>query len=198
MIKETASKADVNEALIALIGALEARDLFSKDHSLRVAHLVKLLINKFRIDADQKQTIYNAALLHDIGMVSIPDTILLKKGRLSPAERERIEHSPEVAAIILAPIKSLAAERIIILHQGERWDGKGYPAQLAGHKIPEGARFIAIAKAIDAMTHHRAYRRARPISYCLDQLHEHADTQFDPKIAEVAASILCKGIISKK
>jgi len=96
----------------------------------------------------------------------------------------------------MTSIKSLKEERLIILHQGERWDGNGYPAHLKGDQIPEGSRFIAVAKAIDAMTHHRAYRRARPISYCLDQLHEHAGTQFDPKIAEVATSVLCEGVIS--
>lgn len=186
---------DVNEALLALIAALEARDLYTKDHSIRVAHIVKLLTSKFRMDNDKKQTIFNAALLHDIGMVSIPDSILLKKGRLSPEERKRIEGSPEIAAKILASIKSLKDERQIILHQGERWDGEGYPNKLNGDQIPEGSRFIAVAKAIDAMTKNRSYRRARPLSYCLDQLKENAGTQFDPKIAEVATSILCKGVL---
>jgi len=195
MIQETSSKEDVNEALAALVAALEARDSFSKDHSVRVAHIVKLLTNKFRIDDEKKKIIYNAALLHDIGMVSIPDSILLKKGRLSSEELLRIKHSPEVTATILSSITSLQEERYIILHQGERWDGKGYPDQLKGDNIPEGSRFIAVAKAIDAMTHHRAYRRARPISYCLDQLHECAGTQFDPKIAKAATAILCKGVI---
>jgi len=186
---------DVNEALLALIAALEARDLYTKDHSIRVAHIVKLLTSKFRMDNEKKQTIYNAALLHDIGMVSIPDSILLKKGRLSTDERKRIQGAPEVAAKILISIKSLKDERQIILHQGERWDGEGYPNKLKGDQIPEGARFIAVAKAIDAMTRNRSYRRARPLSYCLDQLKENAGTQFDPKIAEVATSILCKGIL---
>jgi len=195
MIQQVSSKEEVNEALLALVGSLEARDLFSKDHSIRVAHIVGLLTKRFRIDDEQKQIIHNAALLHDIGIVSIPDAILLKKGRLSSEEHQCIQHSPAVAGKILAPIQSLKKERLMILHQGERWDGTGYPDRLKGDQIPEGSRFIAIAKAVDAMTHHRAYRRARPLSYCLDQLHEHAGTQFDPKIAEVATSILCKNII---
>jgi len=181
----------VNEALLALVGALEARDQYSKDHSTRVAQIVKHLTARFAISSAQKKIIYNAALLHDIGMVSIPDAILLKKGRLSPDERQRIEQAPQVAAKILESVPSLHEERQIILHRGERWDGTGYPDQLKGNQIPEGSRFIAIAKAIDAMTKNRAYRRARPLSYCLDQLKENAGSQFDPRIASIAVSIIC-------
>jgi len=195
MQQEISDHDDVNEALLALVAALEARDLYSKDHSMRVAHIVKRLIAKFNIDDQQKKSIYNAALLHDIGIVSIPDAILLKKGRLSPEERSLIQQAPIVAAKILASITSLHEERLMILHRGERWDGGGYPNNLKDVQIPKGSRFIAVAKAIDAMTKNRAYRRARPISYCLEQLKENAGTQFDPKIAEVAASILCKGML---
>jgi len=194
MAKEDSSN-DVNEALLALVGILEARDAYTKDHSLRVANIVKRLTDKFKISAEEKQIIYNAALLHDIGMVSIPDAILLKEGRLSPEERQLIQQAPLVATKILTSIKSLHKERCIILHHGERWDGQGYPNNLKAAQIPEGSRFITVAKAIDAMTKNRAYRRARPISYCLDQLTEHAGTQFDPQIARVAASILCKGAL---
>ena len=195
MNKEVSISEGVNEALLALVAALEARDLFTKDHSTRVAHIVKLLTGKFRMSDAKKQTIYNAALLHDIGMVSIPDAILLKNGRLTTDERDLIRHSPEVAAKILVSITSLKDERLMILHQAERWDGDGYPSQLKGTKIPEGSRFIAVAKAIDAMTKNRSYRRARPLSYCLDQLKENAGSQFDPQIAKVATSILCKGLL---
>ncbi|MDQ6967300.1 MAG: HD domain-containing phosphohydrolase [Mariprofundaceae bacterium] len=186
------NKDNVNEALLALVGALEARDLYSKDHSMRVAQFVQHLTGQFRISDQQKKIIYNAALLHDIGVVSIPDAVLLKKGRLSPDERQCIQQAPRVAAKILASITSLSEEREIILHHGERWDGHGYPDQLQGEQIPQGSRFIAIAKAVDAMTKNRAYRRARPLSYCLEQLNENAGSQFDPKIAGVAARILCK------
>ena len=187
---------DVNEALLALVNALEARDSYSKDHSIRVGNIVKQLTARFKISNEEKQIIYNAALLHDIGMVSIPDAVLLKKSCLSPEERQLIQQAPQVAAKILTSITSLRQERLIILHHGERWDGGGYPDNLKAAQIPEGSRFITVAKAIDAMTRNRAYRRARPISYCLEQLKEHAGTQFDPKIATVAASILCTGILA--
>jgi len=185
---------NVNEALIALVGALEARDVYTGSHAKRVADFVEKLTKKFRIHQEQRQEIYNAAQIHDIGIVSVPDSILLKQGQLTPSERKIIETSPHVAEKILRPIKSLNAERLTILHLGERWDGHGYPDGLKRENIPPGSRFLAVAHAIDAMSQNRSYRRAYPISHCIEQLRDNAGTQFDPKIARAAASILCKRI----
>jgi len=185
---------NVNEALIALVGALEARDVYTGNHAKRVAEFVDKLTKKFRLEHALSQNIYNAALIHDIGMVSVPDAILLKQGQLTPSQRRVIETAPYVAEKILKPIKSLNAERLMILHLGERWDGHGYPDGLKQEHIPPGARFLAVAHAIDAMSQNRAYRRAYPISFCIEQLRDHAGTQFDPKMARAAADILCKSI----
>ncbi|MFQ5518714.1 MAG: HD-GYP domain-containing protein [Mariprofundus sp.] len=193
MNRQHALEDNVNEALIALVGAVEARDVHTRDQAVRVHRMVERLTNMFRMDSEQRQKICNAALIHNIGLVSVPDAILLKPGRLNEAERQVIEASVCVASAILEPIKSLGEERLLILHQGERWDGAGYPDGLKKRDIPIGSRFIAVANAIDAMTQNRAYRRARPISYCLGQLRENAGSQFDPKIAEAAAAMLCKG-----
>ena len=195
--KKLNSGDNAQEALIALVGALEARDNFSKDHSLRVSGLAVRLAKLFKLDEQLISTIGNAGLLHDIGMVSVPDAILLKPGSFTQAEREVIRGAPVVAAKILEPIKSLKEERLMVLHHGERWDGTGYPDGLKQEALPLGARFIAVAEAIDAMTRNRAYRKARPISYCLEQLEENAGTQFDPKIAKVAIAALAKGLIRK-
>jgi len=185
------------EALIALIGALEARDLFTKDHSVRVSQIAVRLARVMNLDSVLLGQITRAALLHDIGKVGITDSVLLKPGNFSPAERKMITEAPSVAAKILAPVSSLAAEREMILHHGEHWDGTGYPDGLSGKNIPLGARLITIAEAIDAMTQNRSYRRARPISYCLEQLELHAGSQFDPEIAQLASSELCKGLVQK-
>ncbi|WP_241697789.1 HD-GYP domain-containing protein [Mariprofundus sp. NF] len=186
---------DAQEALIALVGALEARDSFSNDHSRRVSQIAMRLAKIFKLDEQAIKEIGNAGLLHDIGMVSVPDGILLKPGSFTKAERQVIREAPGVAGKILKPIKSLKRERLMVLHHGERWDGSGYPDGLKQEKIPVGARFIAIAEAIDAMTQNRAYRRARPLSFCLEQLEEGAGSQFDPKIAKVAIAALAKGLI---
>jgi len=188
---------NVSEALIALIGVLEARDSYTKDHSVRVSQIAVRFGKIMKLDSDLLGQITRAALLHDIGMVGIPDSILLKPGNFTLTERKIITETPATAAKILAPIKSLSAEREMIMHHGERWDGTGYPDGLCGEKIPLGARLIAVAEAIDAMTQNRAYRRARPISFCLEQLEQHSGSQFDPEIAQIAITELCKGLVKK-
>ncbi|OIO68372.1 MAG: hypothetical protein AUJ57_10145 [Zetaproteobacteria bacterium CG1_02_53_45] len=185
------------DALIALIGVLESRDVYTKDHSVRVSQIAVRFGQLMKLDSELLGQIKRAALLHDIGMIGIPDTILLKPGNFTPAERKIITATPATAAKILAPIKSLAAEREMILHHGERWDGSGYPDGLSGEDIPLGARLIAVAEAIDAMTQNRAYRRTRPISFCLEQLELHSGSQFDPRIAQLAITELCKGLVKK-
>jgi len=185
---------DRNEALMALIGALDAKDTYQRDHASRYNQItfINNLLAFFNLDPTLKQQISNAVLIHDIGMIGIPDDILLKPGQLSSEEREIIERAPQTAANILANTPSLAMEREMILHQNEFWNGKGYPDQLSGKDIPVGSRFISIARAIDAMTHNRAYRCARPLSYCLQELQSNAGKQFDPTIAKIAAMLLCK------
>jgi len=116
----------------------------------------------------------NTGLQHDIGMVSVPDAILLKPGSFTEAERAVIREAPKVAGMTLEPIKSLRNEHLMVLHHGERRDGSGYPDGLKEEAIPIGARFISIAEAIDAMTQNRIYRRARPLSFCLEQLEKNA------------------------
>jgi len=118
---------NVSEALIALIGVLEARDSYTKDHSVRVSQIAVRFGKIMKLDSDLLGQITRAALLHDIGMVGIPDSILLKPGNFTLTERKIITETPATAAKILAPIKSLSAEREMIMHHGERWDGTGYP-----------------------------------------------------------------------
>lgn len=186
------------EALMALVGVLEARDPYFKDHSVRVSHLAVRLAKLLKVDPEEVKAISKAGLLHDIGMVCVPDELLQKPGQFTPAERMVICEAPKVAAKILEPLKSLAVEREMILYHGERWDGSGYPDGLKGEEIPLGARFIAVAEAIDAMTRNRAYRRARPLSYCIEQLESNAGVQFDPNIAKVAIIALARGLVRKQ
>ncbi len=182
-----------NEALLALIGALDARDTYRRDHASRdnqVAFIAQLLAC-FKLAPELKIQIRNAVLIHDIGMIGVPDDILTKPGNLSRDERRLIRSASSIAAKILSMTPSLSAEREMILHQNEHWDGSGYPDKLRGKEIPAGSRFISIAQAVDAMTHDRPYRRARPLSYCLNELQSKAGQQFDPVVAKIAAKLLC-------
>jgi len=198
MAQNNGANDNAQAALIALMGALEARDSFTKNHSVRVSQIAVRLGKIFKLDESTLNQIANASLLHDIGMVSVPDAILLKPAPFTELERKIIRDAPNVAARILEPIPSLKNERLMVLHHGERWDGKGYPDGLKGEAIPLGARLIAVAEAIDAMTQNRTYRRTRPLSYCLEQLELHAGSQFDPKIAKIAIAALCKGQFKSK
>jgi len=185
------------EAMVALVAVLEARDEFTKECSMRVSFIASHLAEVSKLEPALQEQIKRAAMLHNIGMISIPDAILLKPWGLTDEERSLVRRTPNVSVKILKSIKSLAEECKMILHSNEHWDGSGYPDGLAGEKIPLGARYIAIAKAIDAMITNRAYRRARPVSYCLEQLESCAGSQFDPDLAEVAITALCKGLARK-
>lgn len=179
---------------MALAKVIEARDPFSKHHSERVCRLAKHLAQVLKLDEILVEKIGNASLLHDIGMICVPDNILLKPGSFTDEERKVIEHAPVVASQILEPLQSLKEERLMILHIGERWDGSGYPEGLKEEEIPVGSRIIAVAEAIDAMLKNRAYRRAQPISFCLAQLESNAGSQFDPRVAQAAADTLSSGM----
>ncbi|MDX8406672.1 MAG: HD domain-containing phosphohydrolase [Mariprofundus sp.] len=187
-------KPEESETLLALVNTLDARHTYNKDIASRSKKVIFVgqLLAHFKIESEVKQHICNATLIHDLGMISVPDSIMCKAGHLTLKERKIIEQAPMIAGEILAPIKSLAAEREIIIAQHEWWNGHGYPLKTEGRDITIGARFVAIVQAVDAMTHNRIYRPARPISYCLQELQANAGKQFEPSIAKVAASLLLK------
>ncbi len=189
------SKDNAMEALHVLTAVMEERDPFSKHHSVRVKTIAMRLAKVSKVDEAMIKVIGNAGLLHDVGMVCVPDSILLKAGRFTDIEKEVVQNAPIVAGKILEHIPSLEQERLIIMHHGERWDGSGYPNGLVGTDIPLGSRFVAIAETIDAMTRNRAYRKRQPLSYCLDYLHENVGVKFDPDIANVAISSITKGMV---
>lgn len=186
---------NAKDALLVLIKVMEERDSYSKFHSVRVKTIAMKLARMFQLEEDVVQTIGNAAMLHDIGMLCVPDTILMKPGGFTSIEREVIRNAPLVAAKILEHIPSMSEERLMILHHGERWDGSGYPDGLKEAEIPVGSRFIAIAEAIDAKTRNRAYRKPQPLSFCIEYLEENAGVLFDPKIASVAIASIAKGMV---
>ena len=137
------------------------------------------------LNDDQVRTIYAAGLLHDIGKISIPESILKKTGKLEPDEYqimkdhvnnsiEMIRHLPEMDYLIPA-----------VLGHHERWDGKGYPRGISGEEIPISARCLAIADVFDAMTTDRPYRKGLPLDYALEELQKGAGSQFDPSLTPV-------------
>jgi len=185
----------MNETLIALVRSLEARDRYTKDHSARVGQLSMLFAQELALDAETIQVIRTGGLLHDIGKVGVADAVLLKPGRYTDQEFAIMKAHPAIGDAILKNMDTLVRERLMVRHHHERFDGRGYPDGLAGEDIPFEARIVCVADAIDAMTTHRVYRMAKPLSFCIEQLKANAGTQFDAQVVDVAVSVIERGLV---
>jgi HD-GYP domain-containing protein (c-di-GMP phosphodiesterase class II) len=169
------------EALTALTAAVEARDPYTRGHSEKVARLALSIGERLRLPPESLRTLYYGGLLHDIGKIAIPDSILHKQGPLNAEEFAAIKEHPGRAEDIVARIPSLRSLRGAIRWHHERLDGSGYPDGLRGDAIPLDARILAVADVYDAMTSGRVYRSAFPIAEVLDWLRAHAGTQLDER-----------------
>ncbi|MBL4775039.1 MAG: HD domain-containing protein [Mariprofundus sp.] len=187
--------ANMRETLIALVRSLEARDRYTRDHSARVGGLSATLAADLGLDSDHIDLIRTGGLLHDIGKCGIPDAVLLKPGRYTDREFAIMKAHPAIGDNILSNMDTMVRERQMLRHHHERYDGFGYPDKLAGDNIPFDARIVCVADAIDAMTTHRVYRMARPLSFCLEQLKNNAGTQFDPQVVEAAIAAIERGVV---
>lgn len=172
------------EGIQALVRALDARDPHATDHSENVARYAAGIARQLHADRQDADVICRAALLHDLGKIAVPDEVLRKTGPLEPAERALMEEHPLVASRILGGMSLLDRELIIVRQHHERWDGRGYPDAAAGQRICPGARVLAVADALDAMTAGRYYRRALPLSEALEIIMTESGRQFAPEVAE--------------
>jgi len=164
---------------------LDARDPHTSQHSTRVTSLSTTLGKHLDLTEDDMDILYIAASLHDIGKVGIPDSILLKTGKLTNEEFDVIKKHPDLGADIIKPITPMLKETYIIRHHHERYDGKGYPAGLIGEEIPLLSRIIALADAFDAMTSDRPYRKGLSFDKAYQEILRCKGTQFDPDITDV-------------
>lgn len=164
---------------------LDARDPHTSQHSTRVTALSMAMAKILNLSEDERETLYIAASLHDIGKVGIPDHILLKPGRLTDDEFDIIKRHPDIGADILKPLPPMAKEKLIIRHHHERYDGRGYPSGLEGHEIPYLSRIIALADSFDAMTSDRPYRKGMSAAEALEEVKRCKGMQFDPDLADI-------------
>jgi len=178
-----------SETLAALIQALDLKDQETQFHSRRVVEYTVLLANTMHVDAEEIIHIRRAALLHDIGKMSIPDSILQKAGPLTPEERKLLENHPRYAFEMMAGIPFLAIAADIVLASHERYDGQGYPRGLSGEQIPLGARLFAVADTFDAMTSDRPYRKSQPNDVAVAEISWQSGKQFDPQVVDAFLSI---------
>ncbi|WHY68000.1 HD-GYP domain-containing protein [Neobacillus sp. SuZ13] len=168
-----------------VIATLELKDPYTRGHSERVARYASILAKEIgKFSNEEQKSFYYACLLHDIGKVHIPDSILMKPGKLTEEEFEIIKSHPSVGAEAVQNVHGIKDSLSVIRSHHERWDGKGYPDQLAGEEIPLLARVTSIADAFDAMTSSRSYRAAMPLEEAYKRILEGKGSQFDPSLVE--------------
>ena len=179
------------ETLRCLALAAEYRDDQTYEHTQRVGRTSALLAEQLGLAPSYVELIRHAAPLHDVGKVGIPDSILLKPGRLTPDELTIVRRHAEAGNRILggnrSPLLELAAE--IALTHHEWWDGTGYPGRLAAADIPISGRIVALADVFDALTHHRPYKPAWSVADSLVELERLRGTQFDPDLLDAFAQL---------
>jgi len=172
------------QTILALSQSVEAKDAYTQGHSERVAHVGRMLARDIP-DIDP-ETVYNCGLIHDVGKLSIPDSILLKKTRLTE-EEFRIMKAHTTTGAKLCTNLNIQDEIVLgVLHHHEKWDGTGYPNALKGESIPLIGRVLCVADSIDAMCTNRAYRNALEMERVFDELKRCEGTQFDPVVVRVA------------
>ncbi len=170
--------------LFAFVTALEVRDLYTRKHSTRVAKYAHMIAEEMGCTEEELDVINFAGSLHDIGKIGIRDDILLKPGRLTDDEYEKIKEHPVIGAEIISKMGLWDREMEIIRHHHERYDGKGYPGGLKGDEIPKLSRILAVADCYDAMASDRSYREKMEKSIVLDIIQENSGTQFDPEAVD--------------
>jgi len=168
----------------ALAQAVDARMAVPEEHSSSVAHYAAAIGQELGWSGSELALLRIAAMLHDVGKVSVPDGILRKPGPLTAEEYEEIKRHPVAGAEIVQRVEGLDPIVPWVRHSHEHFNGSGYPDGLSGETIPPASRILLVADAYDAMTSHRAYRRAMSSDDALAELREHAGTQFDPVCVE--------------
>jgi len=175
---------DYHEIIECISSALDAKDPYTANHSLRVSDIVQVICKLIGINEDDTNEIHIAAHLHDIGKIGIPDAILCKSGPLNDYEWNIMKEHPAMGSEILSKSKRLLKVSQIVRSHHERFDGKGYPDGLAGEKIPIGSRIIAISDSIDAMTTKRSYREANSFEYAYSEIAKNLGLMYDPIVGE--------------
>lgn len=169
---------------------LELRDQETEGHTQRVAELTVRVARRMGISEEELIHVWRGALLHDIGKMGIPDSILLKPGSLSKEEWVEMRKHPEYAYKLLSPIAFLRPALDIPYCHREKWDGSGYPRGLREEEIPLSARIFAVIDVWDALTSDRPYRDAWPVERALEHIRTETGAHFDPQVVEVALPIL--------
>ncbi len=195
LAQEVDKKTEENERLFihvvhSLADAIDAKDTYTNGHSGRVAKYSKEIARRYGYSEKAQADIYMMGLLHDVGKIGVPDAVINKPGKLSDEEFEMIKNHPVMGARILKNIKEMPSLAIGARWHHEKYGGGGYPDGLAGDRIPEEARIIAVADAYDAMSSIRSYRNVLPQEVVRAEIEKGKGTQFDPKFADIMIAMI--------
>ncbi len=169
---------------------IEAKDIYTRGHSDRVAAFSVLIGQKLGLSDKDLRTLQIGGLFHDVGKIGVPDSILQKEGKLTDDEYSQIKQHPNIGVHILSNATIFEDILPIVEHHHEKYDGTGYPGKLAGEDIPYLARIAAIADSFDAMSSRRAYRDSLPLDKIISEFMRCRGTQFDPKLDDLFIDIL--------
>lgn len=197
--QERMLRKDFERIVVALSGAIEAKDPTTEGHVQRVAALAVEVGRRLGLDDGELSLLRYSALLHDVGKIGVPERVLNKPGPLDAEERVLMEAHVEIGVRILSGIDLLTDVVPLIRYHQERWDGVTggvrYPGYfgLAGEQIPAGSRILAVVDAFDAITHDRPYRAGQPAAVALAELRREAGRQFDPKVVAAMVALVEEG-----
>lgn len=180
------------QIITSLVNALEARDPYTEGHSERVCNYALMVAEKLGWIKEQKEKLRKAALLHDIGKIGIPDSILHKKDKLTDEEFDFIKRHEIIGVKILEPLKEIGEILPWIMYHHERWDGKGYPHGLAGDAIPEAAQIISLADVFDALITGRDYKGAFSRDEAIKEIVKGKGTRFNPGLTDIFMDALAQ------
>ena len=195
LASEVEAKTQENESLSlhvvqTLARAIDAKYTYTNGHSGRVAEYAREIARRYGYSRRQQDEIYMIGLLHDVGKIGVPDTVINKPGKLTEEEYAQIKTHPVMGDRILRNIEERPKLSIGARWHHERYDGTGYPDGLSGEDIPEEARIIAVADAYDAMTSHRSYRGILPQAEVRREIEKGSGTQFDPVFADIMLQVM--------
>lgn len=186
---------EYESTIYALTAAIDTKDHYTFQHSKNVAYYATELAKELNLNSDMIEVVRQAALLHDVGKIGIPETILNKPGRLTDEEYEVIKSHVESSIGIIRHLPSLDYVIPAVIGHHERYDGNGYPRRIAGEDIPIAARILCVADSFDAMTSRRCYKPGIPVDRVLNILREEEGRQFDPRMAHVFSECVQRGSI---
>ncbi len=188
--REHATTRNYEEVILAMVDIIEQRDTYTAGHSRRVAEYCERIARSMGMGQETVQKLYKAALLHDIGKIQTPDSVLLKPGKLNALEERLLQQHVSASDAILSKLTIYKELANIVKYHHECYDGSGYPFGLKGENIPLLSRIMSVADAFDAMTTNRVYKPRLNIEQALKQLQRHAGTQFDPEVVAHAKEAL--------